>query len=98
MRARILLATQHAFFKDEAAAVRELQVAVALRPNDSNVLYNAACVYGLFERKREALGTIEKAVAAGFSNMDWLARDPDLACLRDEPEFQRLLAQGQAKA
>jgi len=98
VRARILLACLHAFFKDEAAGIRELQVAVALRPNDSNVLYNAACVYGLFERKREALETIEKAIAAGYSNMDWLARDPDLACLRDDPEFQRLLAEGRATA
>ncbi len=96
VRARILLACNHAAFKDEAAGIRELQVAVALRPNDSNVLYNAACVYGLFERKREALETIEKAIAAGYSNMDWLARDPDLACLRDDPEFQRLLAEGRA--
>ena len=98
VRARILLAAHHAFFKEEGAAVRELQIAVALRPNDSNVLYNAACVYGLFERKQEALESLEKAVAAGYSNMDWVARDTDLACLRDEPEFQRLMEEGKAKA
>jgi len=98
VRARILLATNHAEFRDEGAAIRELQIAVALRPNDSNILYNAACVYALFQRKAEALEMIKKAVTAGYSNMDWLARDPDLTCLRDDPEFQRLLNEGQAKA
>ncbi len=98
VRARILLATDHADAGNEDAAIRELQIAVALRPNDSNILYNAACVYALFGRKAEALEMIKKAVAGGYSNMDWLARDPDLNCLHDEPEFQRLLEEGERKA
>ena len=91
MRARILLATTHASFGDEPAATRELQIAVALRPNDSNILYNAACVYGLFQKKQEALDLLRKAVQVGYHNFDWLARDPDLACLHGHPEFQALL-------
>ena len=27
----------------------------------------------------------------GYVNLDWAARDPDLACLHDDPEFQRLI-------
>jgi serine/threonine protein kinase/thioredoxin-like negative regulator of GroEL len=91
VRARILLATTHASFGDEPAATRELQIAVALRPNDSNILYNAACVYGLFQKKQEALDLLRKAVQVGYHNFDWLARDPDLACLHGHPEFQALL-------
>jgi serine/threonine protein kinase/tetratricopeptide (TPR) repeat protein len=85
VRARILLANSHALLGNEADAIRHLQTAVALRPNDSNVIYNAACTYGLFNKK---------AKAAGYGNWDWAARDPDLACLKDDPEFQELCRAG----
>jgi tetratricopeptide (TPR) repeat protein len=91
VRARILLAAHHSFFNNEAAAVKELQVAVVLRPNDSNILYNAACVFGLLQRKTEAMDLIRKAVEAGYHNVDWIARDSDLACLHGDPEFQKFL-------
>ena len=97
VRARILLASNHAAFGNESAAVRELQIAVALRPNDSNILYNAACTYGLFQKKQEALEMLRKAIAAGYHNRDWIARDPDLTCLQGDPEFQRLLEEGRRK-
>jgi len=94
VRARILLAASYAFFGDEAAAIRELQKAVALRPGDANVLYNAACTYGILQRKAEALAMLRRAKEVGYRYFDWVARDPDLACLRDEPEFQQLLKEG----
>jgi serine/threonine protein kinase/Flp pilus assembly protein TadD len=94
VRARILLAAHHASFGDTEAAGQELQVAVTLRPNDSNILYNAACVYGLLGRKKEALETVKKAVAAGYHNLDWIARDADLSCLHEEEEFRHLVGQG----
>jgi len=93
----MLLANCHGFFKKETEAVRELQIAVALRPKDPTTLYNAACVYGLFERKVEALAMLQKAKEAGFQTLEWAARDPDLACLHGDPEFQRLLGQGERK-
>ncbi len=98
VRARILLSANFATFGDEQAATRELQIAVALRPNDSNILYNAACTYGIFGRKQDALDMLKKAIACGYHNFDWIARDSDLSCLRGDPEFQRLLEEGQHKA
>jgi TolB-like protein/predicted Ser/Thr protein kinase len=97
VRARILLSAQHASFGDEAAAIRELEIAVALRPNDSNILYNAACTYGIFQRKEKALEMLKRAVAVGYHNFDWIARDCDLACLHEEPGFKQLLEEGQRK-
>jgi TolB-like protein/Flp pilus assembly protein TadD len=94
VRARILLANSHALLGNEADAIRHLQTAVALRPNDSNVIYNAACTYGLFNKKAEALDMVKRAKAAGYGNWDWAARDPDLACLKDDPEFQELCRAG----
>lgn len=92
VRARILLASNHASLGEEEAATRELQLAVALRPNDANILYNAACVYGIMQKKAEGLAMLKKAKEVGFPNLDWAARDPDLTCLHGEPEFLRLLA------
>jgi non-specific serine/threonine protein kinase len=91
VRARILLASNLAYFGEKDEAVRHLQTAVALRPNDGNTLYNAACTYGILLRKQEALETIKKAFAAGYGNPNWAAQDSDLDCLHDEPEFQRLV-------
>jgi serine/threonine protein kinase/Flp pilus assembly protein TadD len=93
VRARILLATNLAYFKEETdECIRHLQTAVALRPGDPNTLYNAACTYGVLGKKPEALESIKKAFAAGYGNKHWAARDSDLNCLHDEPEFQKLVS------
>ena len=92
VRARILLASQLAYLKlDADESIRHLQTAVALRPNDPNTLYNAACTYGILGQKREALETLKKAFAAGHGNRDWAAKDSDLDILHDDPEFQKLV-------
>jgi non-specific serine/threonine protein kinase len=91
VRARILLACNLAYSGEAEECTRHLQTAVALRPNDGNTLYNAACTYGVLARKAEALETLKKAVAAGYGNLNWAARDSDLDCLHDNPEFQKLV-------
>jgi len=90
VRARILLAADYAATGREEDAVRELQKAVDLRPHDSNILYNAACTYGVMKRKTEAIDMLRRSKAAGYTNPDWIRRDPDLACLHGEPDFEKL--------
>jgi len=94
VRARILLASTCAYVGDREDAIRQLDMAVALRPTDANILYNAACTYGVMSMKAEALSLLKRAGAAGYLNWDWLPRDPDLTCLRDDPEFLRLIEEG----
>ncbi len=91
-RARILLATNYAHFKKHDEAIREVKKALTLRPNDANILYNAACTYGVMEKKAEALELLKKMKENGFSQLDWARRDPDLACIHNDPEFLALLA------
>jgi non-specific serine/threonine protein kinase len=98
VRARMLLANHYAFLGRFADAIRETQKAVAMRPADPSMLYNAACTFGIMQRKAEALDHLIKAKAAGWGNLGWAARDPDLTCLRDDPDFQRLVTEGEAKA
>ncbi len=91
VRARILLSCNLAYTGEAEESVRHLQTAVALRPNDGNTLYNAACTYGVLGKKAEALETLKKAFAAGYGLRDWAAKDSDLDCLHDDPEFQKLV-------
>ncbi len=93
VRARSLLAVQYGALNRVKEAVAELEKTVALRPKDPNTLYNAACTYGIVNMKEEALLMFRRAVESGFSNPDWAARDSDLACIHDDPEFQRIISQ-----
>jgi non-specific serine/threonine protein kinase len=90
VRARILLAAINASLGREDESVRALEMALALRPNDPNIQYNAACAYGILQKKAEALALLRRAKLCG-SSMKWAARDPDLACLHGDPEFHRLV-------
>ena len=90
-RARGMLANNYAVLGQREAALREVDMVLAMRPNDSNIIYNSACIYGIFNQKKEALDLLRKARDTGFPNLDWAARDPDLVCLHDDPEFQALL-------
>jgi serine/threonine protein kinase/Flp pilus assembly protein TadD len=95
VRARVLLATNLAYSgQDTDESIRHLKTAIALRPGDSNTLYNAACTYGVLGKKTEALEALRKAFAAGFGNRNWAAKDSDFACLHDDPEFQTLVGAG----
>ena len=89
-RARILLATDYAEVGRSEDATRETALAMALRPNEATVLYNAACVFCLLKRKPEAIDALKKAWEAGFKDPSWTRRDPDLELLRGDPEFERL--------
>ncbi len=92
-RARILLAGDYADDGRGEDAVREANLAIVLRPNEATVLYNAACTFCALNRKAEALDALAKAWRAGFRDADWARRDPDLALLHGEPEFERLYRQ-----
>jgi serine/threonine protein kinase/Flp pilus assembly protein TadD len=91
VRARILLASDLACAGDSEGASMQVKIAVAMRPMDANILYNAACTYGLLKMKSEALDAFRRSVEAGYSNTDWCKQDPDLAILHDDPEFKKLV-------
>jgi serine/threonine protein kinase/Tfp pilus assembly protein PilF len=89
-RARILLAADYAHMGRELDSIRELNLAVTLRANEASILYNVACVYCLLKRKADALDALRKAWEAGSKDSVWARRDPDLALLHGDPEFERL--------
>src|SRR5262249_36632965 len=89
-RARILVAADYAELDRVPDAIRELNLAITLRANEASILYNAACTFALLKRKSEAMDTLKKAWEAGFKDSTWARRDPDLAVLHGEPEFEQL--------
>ena|SRR5713226_1758761 len=44
----------------------------------------------LLKRKLEAIEALRKAWDAGFRDADWARRDPDLALLHGDPDFEGL--------
>jgi serine/threonine protein kinase/tetratricopeptide (TPR) repeat protein len=89
-RARILLGSNYAELGRIEDAMRETNLAITLRPDEASILYNAACMYCFLKKKPEALSMIAKAWEAGFKDAGWARRDPDLALLHGEPEFERM--------
>jgi serine/threonine protein kinase/tetratricopeptide (TPR) repeat protein len=89
-RGRTLLATDYTHVDRTEDALREANLAMALRANDAMVMYNVACVFGQLGRKAEALDALRKASDAGWKDGTWARRDPDLAVLHGDPEFEKL--------
>ena len=86
----MLLAGSYAELGRSDEAIREADLALALRPNEATVLYNLACVFWTLNRKAEALDALRKAWQAGFREADWARRDADLSLLHGDPEFEKL--------
>jgi serine/threonine protein kinase/Tfp pilus assembly protein PilF len=89
-RARTILAAYYAFMGRVDDAIREANMAMALRPDEAMVHYNAACTFCVLNRKGDAMDAMIKAWKAGYRDAVWARRDPDLQLLHGEPEFERL--------
>jgi adenylate cyclase len=66
--------------------------AAALRPNDYGNLITLACAAMLNRDVDQALDFVEKAVATGQGDREWLMQDNDLKPLHGNPRFEHLVA------
>jgi len=66
---------------------------VQLMADDPIVHYNLGCSLCLIGRKEEALKILIRAVLLGYDDPEHMREDPDLATLREEPVFKKLLLQ-----
>lgn len=74
-----------------AAGLRMDRRLVRLQPANATARYNLACSLALSKRRGDALVELKRAVQLGYEDADWMRRDPDLANLRNHPEFVALL-------
>ena len=95
-RVRVLLAGNYAFQGRFDDAKREANLAMALRPDDTMILYNVACTLCEMNENKEAMNALKKAWDAGYRNPAWIRQDPDLAKLHGDPEFERLFPSPEA--
>jgi len=65
--------------------------ALAMDPEEPQVLYNVGCVYALLGRVDEAFDCLTATIAHGGWWRTWMKNDPDLGSLHDDPRFQTLV-------
>jgi TolB-like protein/Flp pilus assembly protein TadD len=66
--------------------------ALAMDPEEPQVLYNVGCVYALLGQTDKALDCLASVIAHGDWWKTWMKNDPDLVSLHDHPRFQALLS------
>lgn len=59
-----------------------------LEPGNPLVFYNLACSYSLTGEVDLAASALDKALALGYRDFKWLAKDPDLRTLRKDPRYR----------
>ncbi|MFQ5961077.1 MAG: tetratricopeptide repeat protein [Candidatus Methylomirabilales bacterium] len=60
-------------------------------PTDPRASYELGRLYASFGEKKQALEWLAKALDLGFDDLRFMAEDPALVGLRDDPNFSRLL-------
>ena len=78
--------------RDYAASADAFVAAIDAGGDDPALYYNAACASALAGRTEPALALLRQATAAGYTNVDAIRADADLASLRSDPRFRELLA------
>ena len=63
-----------------------------LRPNDCMVHYNLACSYSLTGQCELAAAALERAIALGYDDFEFMAKDPDLEKLREHDGYKKISA------
>jgi adenylate cyclase len=89
--AREFLAAELIQVGEVEQGLRQAKLAENLAPDDGRTLYNVACAYAQAGEMEKAVEMLKRATALLEDFIrDWPARDPDLAALRDHPEFRRM--------
>ena len=91
-RAHIIFALMLADSDRKDEALNQCGQALELSPGDPVMLYNCACLYSRLGQIDRALDALRQALAAGYANRGWAKQDPDLNPLRENPQFQELMA------
>ena len=73
-----------------------LRQAVALSPDNPDVLFRVGEGYEILHQRSEAIRFIARSLALGYHESE-LQRSPELAALRADPRFQQALRSERAK-
>ena len=84
------LYTEMGRYQDGLRADREM---VRMEPHSPTAWYNLACSLSQTQQPDDAFAALEKAIALGYDDAEWMEEDDDFAPIRKDPRFVRLLAQ-----
>ena len=68
-------------------AIKLAKRALAMDPDEPQVLYNVACVYALLDHADEAIDCLKRTIEHGGWWKTWAKNDPDLAAIQSDPRF-----------
>lgn len=88
------LYTEMGRYQDGLRADRQM---VQMEPQSPTAWYNLACSLALTEQPDAAFQALDKALALGYDDAEWMQDDEDFAPIRKDPRFARLLARLLAK-
>ena len=91
VRARYLGANALVALGEREKGLAWARMARSMDPDDPMLLYNLGCIHALADDPEEALDCVERAVAGGLSQKNWLIHDSDLDSIRSHPRFQALM-------
>jgi len=69
---------------------------VEILPGDFLARYNLGCSLARAGRPAEAIDALSRAILLGYDDIAHMESDPDLASLREHPEFRELLGHAEA--
>jgi len=72
-------------------AKAEGEKALEMSMSDPVMMYYGACLYSRLKERTRAVELLQSAVANGYENFDWIARDPDFENIRNEPGYIELM-------
>ena len=84
------LYTEMGRYQDGLNADRQM---VQMDPGSPTAWYNLACSLALTGQPDAAFAALEKAIALGYDDAEWMQDDDDFEPLKKDPRFARLLAQ-----
>jgi hypothetical protein len=70
--------------------------ALALSPDDPNVIYRAGETYEILGQRAKAIPLIARSLAQGYHATD-VERSPELAALRSDPAFQSAVSKAKSE-
>ncbi len=83
---------------DLELALKSIEQARAVAPEDSRVLYDYSCYHSLLGHRELALDSLAKAVSGGFYCPEHISEDSDLDNIRKDPRFRVILADARRRS
>jgi tetratricopeptide (TPR) repeat protein len=79
------------YAKDRQAARQQLEVAAEVAPREAAVFYQLAILYAQGGEKRKALDALRRSVENGLKDPALIEGNKELARLRDEAEYRKII-------